>query len=206
MGTLITTLRPLPTSLNAPILPPPVSPALHVSLIALTSTFSRLFAGSLSDYLAPSAPTLPPTKPRFSCSRLYILFSFSLLMFLGFFLVATSFIYTHPKLFFLVSSTIGAGYGAVFCLAPTVVSVVWGTKNFGTNWGIVTMTPAVGATVFGSMFSAEYDKHAEGGVCMGSHCASMSFAAMAGCVLVAVAGWWWTWKGQGGWKQRGVVV
>lgn len=203
MGTLITTL---PTSPGTS----PVSPATHVSLIALTSTLSRLAAGFLSDYLAPTTSlSLPPTprESRPSCSRLTILFSFSTLMFLAFTLVASSFIHAHPNLFFLVSSSVGAGYGAVFSLAPTVVSVVWGTKNFGTNWGIVTMTPAVGAVVFGSLFSAEYDNGVgDDGVCRGAECAKWSFTVMAGCVAVAVAGWTWAWRGKGGWKEKGVVV
>jgi hypothetical protein len=125
-------------------------------------------------------------------------------MFMGFFLVASGMIHTHPELFWLVSSSIGAGYGAVFCLAPTIVSVVWGTKNFGTNWGIVILTPALGAVVYGCIFAGEYDAGTgETGACYGWRCARYSFAAMAGSVVLAVVGWYGVWKG---WKRAGVIV
>jgi len=207
MGTLIQTLRTAPETKSVP-----VDPALQVSLIALTSTLARLVAGSVSDYLAPPMPTtvlphVPPTHKRFHCSRMYILFFFSVIMFTGFALVGTGFIYRNPASFWIVSTSIGAGYGAVFCLAPTVVSVVWGTKNFGTNWGIVTMTPALGAVVYGCLFAVEYDGHADAnGGCYGWGCARWSFVAMAGSVAFAVLGWAWAWRGVGGWKGRQVVV
>ncbi|KAF8251581.1 MFS general substrate transporter, partial [Wilcoxina mikolae CBS 423.85] len=208
MGTLIQTLRPIPSTSNSSP-PPNVDPALQVSLIALTSTIARLLAGSVSDYLAPPTPTshLPPVPRahrRIHCSRIYILFFFAAIMFSGFFLVASGTIHSHPDLFWLVSSSIGAGYGAVFCLAPTIVSVVWGTKNFGTNWGIVTITPALGAVVYGCMFAGEYDAGTgETGACYGWECARYSFAVMAGSVVFAAVGWYGVWKG---WKRAGVVV
>jgi hypothetical protein len=188
MGTLIQTLGPSS-----------VDPATQVSLIALTSTLARLLAGSLSDYLAPAHRPL-------ICSRIPLLLFFSLLMSCGLFLVSTGAIHAHPTLFWLVSTSVGAGYGAVFCLAPTVVSVVWGTKNFGTNWGIVTMTPAVGAVVYGCLFAAEFDGGTKDGSghCEGPACARWSFAEMAGSVLVAVVGWILVWRTV--WRRRGVVV
>lgn len=206
MGTLIQTLRPTPTTSIST-----VDPALQVSFIALTSTLARLVAGSVSDYLAPPTPTLhlaPAPKShrrRPTCSRMSILFLFALLMFLGLSLVASGTIHRTPSLFWLVSTSIGAGYGAVFCLAPTVVSVVWGTKNFGTNWGIVTMTPALGAVVYGCLFAVEFDNGVAEGMpsCVGFHCARWSFTAMAGSVIAAVGGWAWVW---GKWRRAGVLV
>lgn len=206
MGTLIQTLTP-PTS-AAPARAA-VDPALQVSLIALSSTLARLLAGSISDYLAPPAPLhhlppLPPPSKRFHCSRIVIMFIFSAIMFMGFLLVATGAVHARPDLFWLVSSSIGAGYGAVFCLAPTVVSVVWGTRNFGTNWGIVTMTPALGAVVYGCLFAVEYDAGTGvGGVCYGGGCVERSFAVMSGSVVAAVVGWGWVW---GKWKRERVAV
>lgn len=43
--------------------------------------------------------------------------------------------------FALGSVFVGIGYGGIFTLAPTVVSVVWGIGGFGRNWGILTFTP-----------------------------------------------------------------
>jgi hypothetical protein len=210
MGTLITTLYP-PSSTSAH-LKNPIDPATHVSIVAATSTIARIVAGSLSDYLAPPvptshAPTPPPPRKFPRCSRMYLLFSFALLMLLGNLYVAVGHVQEAGDKFWIVSSSIGAGYGAVFCLAPTVVSVVWGTENFGTNWGIITMTPALGATVFGVIFAAGYDAHAnKAGLCWGQECYSGAFWTMSGSVALAIVGWCVAWRGIGGWKSRGVVV
>jgi hypothetical protein len=138
---------------------------------------------------------------------MYLLFSFAFLMLLGNLYVSLGYVQEHGENFWIVSSSIGAGYGAVFCLAPTVVSVVWGTENFGTNWGIVTMTPAVGATVFGSVFAWGYDHYANNhGICWGKECYSGSFMVMAVSVACALVGWTVAWQAPGGWKARGIVV
>ncbi|KAL7266105.1 putative monocarboxylate transporter mch1 [Rhizina undulata] len=203
MGSLIQTLYPPATSSTS--FKDPIDPATHVSIVALTSTAARILAGTLSDYLAPSSSNI--SSHRFACSRMCLLFLFSIIMLLGQLFVASGAVEQHGERFWLVSSSIGAGYGAVFCLAPTVVSVVWGTENFGTNWGIVTMTPALGATLFGLVWAAGYDQNAgNDGVCWGRKCYQGSFAVMAGSVCLAVLGWLWAWRGRGGWRERGVVV
>lgn len=210
MGTLITTLYPPPTT--AAHKGNPIDPATHVSIVAATSTIARLVAGSLSDYLAPPVPSSsacapPPARKALRCSRMYLLFAFALVMLFGNLYVSLGYVQERGENFWIVSSSIGAGYGAVFCLAPTVVSVVWGTENFGTNWGIVTMTPAVGATVFGSIFAWQYDSHAnDKGTCWGRECYSGSFMAMAVSVGLALCGWLWCWRGPDGWRSRKVVV
>lgn len=210
MGILIQTIRPHATTTASPN---GIDPALQVSLIALMSTIARITAGSVSDYLAPATPIthiLPPQpserKSRYETSRMTILFICNAITFVGFFLIASGYIHhqTPPTLFWLVSSCVGAGYGSVFCLAPTIVSVVWGTKNFGTNWGIVTMTPALGAIVYGCLFASEFDAGAGAdGKCVGWACVRWSFGAMTVSVVVAIAGWLWAWRS---WRQRGIAV
>lgn len=37
---------------------------------------------------------------------------------------------------------------------------MWGTENFGTNWGIIAVTPVVGITLFGIIFAIVYDNAA----------------------------------------------
>ncbi|KAL7266990.1 hypothetical protein RUND412_010437 [Rhizina undulata] len=203
MGSLIQTLCP-PTSKT------PIDSATHVSVVALTSTAARIICGFLSDYIAPATPTrsIAHAPRRFcACSRMYLLFLFSLIMLLSQLFVASGAIEQHGERFWIVSASIGAGYGAVFCLAPTIVSVVWGTENFGTNWGIVTMTPALGAALFGLVWAAGYDHNAgRDGVCWGIKCYEGSFKAMAGSVGLAVLGWVWAWRGRNGWMKRGIAV
>jgi MFS family permease len=228
LGTIINTLTPPHVDVST-------TPATHVSIVAITSTLARLITGTLSDLLAPSSASsttttthhhlqgpsslanslssLPPTR-RFTLSRISFLLSFAFLLSLGQILLASGLVQNHPSRFALVSSLIGAGYGAVFSLTPIVVSVVWGVENFGTNWGILAMTPAAGATLWGAVYAYVYQRGADRGVgvkeddvlCYGKECYAPTFWAMAVCVWVAMGLWVYAWRGPGGWKRRGVAV
>ncbi|KAF8456889.1 major facilitator superfamily domain-containing protein [Terfezia claveryi] len=179
MGTIIRSLYTPDTAAAAPSIPihlkqqNHISTATHVSIIALTSTIARLIAGSLSDYLAPTLPVGPPpphaAEPGYlgwwkkylsrkpTVSRMWLLIGFAGLMCMAQLFVAAGGVDQAGERFWLVSSAMGAGYGAVFTLAPTIVSLVWGVENFGTNWGIIAVTPAVGATLYGVVFAMNYD-------------------------------------------------
>jgi MFS family permease len=230
LGTIIGTLTHPHTSSS------PTSPATHVSIVAITSTAARLITGTLSDLLAPVAPNhqyrrgtgslenlissfhgaADPRKP-FTLSRLVFLLTFSVLLSLGQILLASGLIQNHANRFAWVSALIGAGYGAVFSLVPIVISVVWGVENFGTNWGILATAPAAGATVWGAVYAAVYQKaigsgdegpggSAEDVLCYGQKCYAPTFWAMAISVWVACGLWIWAWRGPGGWKKRGIAV
>ncbi|KAF2680087.1 MFS monocarboxylic acid transporter [Lentithecium fluviatile CBS 122367] len=229
LGTIIGTLSPPHTSATT-------SAATHVSIVALTSTVARLVTGTLSDILAPVAPqhgqhrrgpdsiansmaSLPALDGprRFTVSRITFLLTFAFILSLGQLLLASGWVQNHPSRFAAVSALIGAGYGAVFSLTPIVVSVVWGVENFGTNWGILAMTPAAGATLWGAVYAAVYQRGANNGepgierdaddvLCYGKSCYAPTFWAMAVCVWVAMGLWMWAWRGPGGWKRRGVAV
>ncbi|KAJ4991298.1 transporter mch1 [Stagonosporopsis vannaccii] len=226
LGTIINTLTP-------PRVDAVTTPATHVSIVAITSTLARLLTGTLSDLLAPIAPShahlhgpdslanslssLPPApRRRFTLSRITFLLTFAFLLSLGQLLLASGLIQNHPSRFALVSALIGAGYGAVFSLTPIVVSVVWGVENFGTNWGILAMTPAAGATLWGAVYALVYQRGADGMalgereegdvLCYGSKCYAPTFWAMAVSVWVAMGLWVFAWRGPGGWKSRGVAV
>lgn len=204
MGSLIQSLYPPGTSSAH------IDPATHVSIIATTSTLARIVVGILSDYLGPSINP-PPAQlsrsfhPRFS--RIILLIAVSCLLLTAHLLLTFASISSLTSYFWLVSALVGSGYGAIFTLAPTVVSVVWGTENFGTNWGIVMSTPAVGATVYGLLYASVYDDHAgPDGRCWGGECYRGAFGVMAVGAMFAVGGWLWAWRGKGGWKERGVIV
>ncbi|KAF2401477.1 MFS general substrate transporter, partial [Trichodelitschia bisporula] len=222
MGTVIGTLYP-PSSTS---LKHQTTAATHVSIVAITSTISRLLTGTLTDMLAPtfaphqhrrgpnslasSLATLELAPKRFALSRVVFLLIFALLMSCGQILLASGAIQNHGSRFGIVSALIGAGYGAVFSLTPIIISVVWGVENFGTNWGIVAMVPAAGAAVWGVVYSAVYQAAAGGGrdqtLCYGEGCYSPTFWAMAVSVWVACGLWGWAWRGPGGWARRGVAV
>lgn len=225
LGTIIGTLYP-------PIANPNVIPttaATHVSIVAITSTIARILFGTLTDVLAPastrhhygsvanSLASLPPRQSRFTISRVTFLITSALLLSLGQVLLASGSIQNHAERFWLVSTLIGSGYGALFSLTPLIISVIWGVENFGTNWGIVAMVPAAGATVWGIIYSNVYQwaadndalsgERADGDVlCYGKQCYSSTFWTMAVSVWIGCALWIWAWKGPGGWSKRGIAV
>ncbi|KAH0564796.1 hypothetical protein GP486_001809 [Trichoglossum hirsutum] len=169
VGTIIGTLYP-------PFPDHPTSPATHVSIIAVTSTLARIAAGTLSDYLAPTSlprryrssisslhslnSSTKSYRSRFTLSRLVFLITFTLILSLGQVLLASGMAQHHGERFWAISALIGSGYGAAFSLTPIIISVVWGVENFGTNWGIVAIAPALGATVYSVIYSWFYQKAA----------------------------------------------
>ena len=221
LGTIITTLYPPPSSA-----PASNSAATHVSIVAITSTIARLVTGTLSDFLAPTTASTTQRRPqsrsssiayvsdyeeddkRPTLSRLvFLLFSTGLLS-LSFLLLASPLIAQNPDLFPLVSALAGTGYGAVFSLTPIIISVVWGVQNFGTNWGVVAMVPAAGATVWGAIYSVVYERGVSAGetLCWGRGCFEGTFWAMGLSGAVAMGVWMWAWRGRGGWVERGIAV
>lgn len=232
LGTIIGTLY-TPLSHQTTL---PTTAATHVSVVAITSTVARIIAGTITDMLAPTAPshqfrgsasnsvaTLPLPNKRFTVSRVAFLLGFAVLMSIGQALLASGFAQNHGERFWVISALIGSGYGAVFSLTPIIITVIWGVENFGTNWGIIAMVPAFGAVVWGLVYSSIYQwaagrspstHHLEGGddniiddiLCYGKECYSGSFWAMSIATWIACALWLWAWKGRHGWSQRGIAV
>lgn len=94
--------------------------------------------------------------------------------------------------------------------------MIWGVENFGTNWGIVAMVPALGATVWGIVYSTVYQwaaktpsysqDSAEDVLCYGKRCYEGTFWGMAGSVWIGCLLWIYAWKGRDGWGKRGIAV
>ncbi|WEW56901.1 Putative monocarboxylate transporter mch1 [Emydomyces testavorans] len=216
VGTVINTLTPLSHPSNLP--PPAGYPSTHVTIIALASTIARLVTGSLSDFFAPTSPSHPQSgyaateassitpQPRFTLSRLAFLVPSALLLSLGYLYLATPLPPQHPSTFPIATSLVGFGYGATFSLVPIIISVVWGVENFGTNWGVVAMVPALGATVWGVVYSVGYEAAltpGAGGECHGWRCYGYWALGCMGSVWAAVILWGFAWRG---WRKRGVIV
>ncbi|KAK4120761.1 MFS general substrate transporter [Parathielavia appendiculata] len=227
MGTVIKSLYPPTLHYEGK----PTSTATHVSIVGITSTAARLLTGTLTDLLAPSPKArhiqITPSRGllgsngRLSVSRVTFLLAFALLLSLGLTGLASGLVQNHGDRFWLVSGLVGAGYGAVFSLTPIIITVIWGVENFATNWGIVAMFPALGATLWGLVYSAVYQAGAkreassgggsgrggeEENLCYGQECYAPAFWAMAASVWIACGLVLWAWKGRNGWAQRGIVV
>ncbi|KAL2106094.1 hypothetical protein VUR80DRAFT_7310 [Thermomyces stellatus] len=216
MGTVIGTLYP-PTARFAN----PTSAATHVSIVGITSTVARLLTGSLTDLFAPTPRTqhiqltAGEQRRRFAISRVTFLLASGLVLSLGLLSLSSGLMQDHGERFWVASSLVGAGYGAVFSLTPIIIAVIWGVENFATNWGIVAMFPAVGASFWGVVYSAVYQAGAkreelgkeEGDIfCYGRGCYEATFWAMTGSVWVACLLVLWAWRGRGGWMERGIVI
>lgn len=244
LGTIVHSLYPAWTQ----SFPSFNSPATNVSVIAISSTITRLLTGILSDFFAPQPPPTsldnkpptgrggwgrslppPPATPsprRLQLSRVALLIICGFLLSVGQLLLASSVVQRYPLLFPLVSALNGIGYGAVFSLTPIIISVVWGVDNFGTNWGIVALTPAVGGTIWGAVYSIVYEygvrrgNDGDGGgggrrlgkggegedltrLCYGASCYMATFAAMTICSWIALAAWARAWRA---WRRDGVAV
>lgn len=185
--------------------PPAGHASTHVSIIALTSTFARLFTGSLSDLFAPPSNPEHPPSARFTFSRLVLLLPSAFIQLLAFLnlglLVAET-----PSLFLMSSALLGLGYGAAFSLVPIIVSVVWGAENFATNWGIVAMMPAGGAAIWSIVYSIGYSRASgdgDGNECHGYSCFGGWTWGCAVSILIAIVLLSFAWRT---WKQRNVVV
>lgn len=211
VGTIIPTLTPAKYYSHDPKVDPPAGlPETHVSIIALTSTFARLFTGTLSDLFAPPSNPDAPPGTSFHFSRLVLLLPSAGLLLLSFLSLAIpQAVPSNPSWFVLTSALLGTGYGAGFSLVPIIISVVWGAENFATNWGVVAMMPAGGAAIWSLVYSALYSKGAREddstneGQCRGFAC--YGYWAM-GCTLsvaVAIILWSFAWKT---WRQRRVMV
>jgi len=225
LGTIIGTLYPPSTDLAVI----PTTAATHISVVAISSTITRIVSGTVTDWLAPTAAahhyrtnisdsvsSLPPQR-RFAVSRVAFLITFAIIMSAGQVLLASGLIQGHGERFWIVTTLMGSGFGAIFSLTPIIISVIWGVENFGTNWGIVATVPALGATFWGIVYSTVYEratnisshgreKIAEDVLCYGKECYSSTFWAMAVSVWIACVLWLWAWKGTNGWSKRGIAV
>lgn len=235
LGTVIGTLYDPPDALSNVAGKPHTTAATQVSITAITSTIARILTGTLTDIFAPTGPQhqhrrgpnslansmaslpAPSESRRWEVSRIVILVGFSFVMSIGQFILATGAIQGHGERFWIISTTVGLGYGAIFSLVPICVSVIWGVENFGTNWGVVATAPAFGATLWGLVYSGVYQGAAdrsgapdqppgEDTLCYGAACYAPTFGAMAVSVWIACALWLFAWRGPGGWVRKGIAV
>lgn len=209
--------------------------ATHVSIMAAVSTLARLLTACLSDLLSPApqsqhvqiggpsgttAGSLDTRRRPFTVSRVVIFMLAALTQSFGTGFLAAGGAQGHGDRFWIVSGFVGAGYGAVFSITPIIITMIWGVENFGTNFGIIALTPAVGSTMWGLIYSAAYQAganmnppvlSADGSIeddifCHGKQCYSGTFWAMTTATWVGVLMVLWAWKGKNGWAQRGVVI
>ncbi|TGZ79986.1 MFS general substrate transporter [Ascodesmis nigricans] len=188
-------------SLLAPLDPPPSDKtkshlqSLQVSLISLSSCISRILSGTLSDHLT----TL--SRPR------HLLFLIS--SFLALLATSSALIISSPTQLPILSVLTGLSYGALFGVAPTIVSETFGVGRMSTNWGALTMAAVVGGNVGNMWYGAVADwRKGEEGVCYGGkRCYRDAYVLALGMVVGGMGMATWAvrrnWGGTGGTGGRG---
>jgi MFS family permease len=170
-----------------------------VSIFAIFSTLSRLIVGVVGDALAKRGR-----------SRVIILLALSICMSGAIFLLALS--PPSTTLFYLVVGINGFCYGSLYCIGPTLASVIWGLRDFGRNWGILAYSPLVGSVLGSYLYATLYDHHAKlqhsghklgNLLCAGRGCYAASFMVMGAAVLLATFIWAAAWRI---WRLRHIIV
>ncbi|PWN43488.1 MFS general substrate transporter [Ceraceosorus guamensis] len=145
-----------------------------VGVLATTNTISRLLAGLASDALDPTRPfasssevTRAQSPIRRALHRLsQIRMSRVTILMAGQSILLLSFVYAASALDSIAGlsalcSAVGAGYGMLFTLIPSVILIAWGQQHFGRNWGSMTYAAAAGSLGFSILFAQVSDSVAQ---------------------------------------------
>ncbi|KAG9321962.1 hypothetical protein KVV02_002845 [Mortierella alpina] len=153
----------------------------HVSLISLCSCLGRISVGMMSDLGKRGS------GQWWGIHRIGFLLYAGVCVWLGQTLgAAVHEIGDLTK----VSLLVGLGYGSVFGVAPTIISEWFGVSNFGTNWGWISIAPAIGGQFFNLVFGWLYDREAQHEhtlECFGVECFHTSFVLGTCSSLLGVA-------------------
>ena len=146
--------------------------------------------GGLGDYSSSSVNGIV-TK------RLGLLQLSSFLMTLALLFMAICSIFEFKSIhhiYFLVIMVImvAIAYGGSWVLIASILPDLFGTKNFGKDYGLLAMGPALSGMLFNAVSARWYEQHTTSEtVCTGSNCYQSAFlltggAAMLGCFLLKV--------------------
>ncbi|KAI0306537.1 MFS general substrate transporter [Multifurca ochricompacta] len=170
-------------------------------LISISNTLSRLLSGPLADFIAPVASDMHDDGPqfprRYRVSRVALLSGIPLLL-VGTFVYMELSVRTSDDLWILSIGT-GAAYGTTFTILPSIVSSIWGSRNFGRNFGVLTYAPFFGTPLFSYLYAfVSAHNNVGDGICTGVTCWSLTFwvstgASLLSCVASTIL--WRRWKG-----------
>ncbi|KAI9466248.1 MFS general substrate transporter [Lactarius psammicola] len=201
IGTIVLSLNSELTSIIGSPSSAAAATATQVRLISISNTLSRVVVGPLADLVSPvtsrTSGDLPSFPQRYRISRVALL-SFVPLLLVGTFLYLELAIRTPDNLWILSVNT-GAAYGITFTILPSIVSTIWGNRDFGRNFGILTYAPFFGTPLFSYLYAFVSDHNNVGaGVCTGIACWSSTFWVITGASLLSCVGstlLWRRWAG-----------
>jgi len=110
-----------------------------VALFSVFNTSGRLVVGMLSDYY------------RHYLSRSSWLFIMAVMMAMS----QLYFLFTNIPGMFVGIVLVGLAYGGTFALVPTLTSEFFGLKNFGANYGVVGIAPAIGSELLSVLIAGK---------------------------------------------------
>lgn len=123
-----------------------------------------------------NSPLIPPPHAtgigsdiiikRLHSSRLWCLIASALIFILA---QTLALLIQNPNYLFLVSSTTGLAYGALFGVMPPLVADNFGVKGLSLNWGVILLAPVITGNVFNLSYGRILDGNSSGaggaGVC-----------------------------------------
>ncbi|KAI0273667.1 MFS general substrate transporter [Gloeopeniophorella convolvens] len=176
---------------------PEVVTTTQVRLLSLSNTFSRLLSGPLADFISPVVSYLPGGVPSFPrkhlISRVAFLTGATLLL-------AMTFSYQElairsPDDLWILSIGTGAAYGTTFTILPSIISSIWGSRDFGRNFGVITYAPFFGTPIFSYLYAfVSAHNSVSGSVCTGVACWRLTFWVSTGASLVSCLASIWLWR------------
>ncbi|KAJ3987136.1 MFS general substrate transporter [Lentinula detonsa] len=189
VGTIVLSL-PSSTVARALVSEGQQAASLHVKILSISNTTSRILVGPLADFISPVFSYQHPegylTIRKHRISRMVFLFGAASL------LAATCAwmvfgVRTQHDVWLLSVGT-GITYGAVFTVLPGVTCSIWGIRNLARNFGIITYSPFIGTTLYSYVYALIVTRHsAEGVACQGRICWESTFYFCLGTSLAALA-------------------
>ncbi|RDD40074.1 Protein NUCLEAR FUSION DEFECTIVE 4 [Trichoplax sp. H2] len=138
------------------------------TLTPVASCVARIIAGYVSDRLIHRVPR--------ATILLFWLILLAVMQFISMFFLGSY------AVLVLNSIVIGASFGSIWCLTPTMISELFGTRNFGWNWGWMMLSTATGTIVYQRVFAAIYQfyiRPGDGLTCYGLKCYRWTFMMAA---------------------------
>lgn len=154
----------------------------QISIMATSSTITRLAMGGLSDYLSSC-------KRRYPVCRVYLVIINLVAGIVG------QFIITKPVSFSTISVLNGSSYGGLFTIYPTIVASIWGIDMMGSTWGSFMVAPAIGSIGYSLFYGNEVDLKCgtENSNCLQTYFTSTTISLTISLILVVFV-WrhmWW---------------
>jgi MFS family permease len=178
-----TILLALPTGVRAQ-----TTPSIQVRLLSASNTTSRIGAGLVMDHFSPRSASL---KIR-QTTRIKLVYSCALCLTLTYAWMAC-FIKTQQSIWILSVGT-GAAYGATWTIVPGLVAVMWGNRDAGRNFGLVSYAPFFGTPFFTYLYAFVSDNsRGEDPTCHGVRCWRTTFwtcTVAAGVATLAASVLW----------------